>query len=360
MSQVSVVIPCRNEADRIRQLLEALSIQDAAIAEIVIVDGGSTDATLSIIRRGQAEIPSLPISVLSRHQASIPAGLNAGVGAARGDVIVRLDAHSQPAPDYVSRAIGWLQDASVGVAGGVWNVAPGAETTVARAIVRAVTHPWGAGDAAYRLASTSTHPRDVDTVPGACFRKALWEELGGFNEHLLTNEDYEFNYRVRRSGRRVLLDPAIRCAYFARASLAELARQYFRYGWWKVQMLRQHPASLRWRQALPILWLSGLLGLAAASLFDATVFPVFLFSVASYLLITVAVSIRIGLRHRFWLAIPILPLAFGVIHFAWAGGALLNVLTCGRWPDWTSHRGRSGRAGQNTSRSACATVRWRR
>ena len=103
-------------------------------------------------------------------------------------------------------------------------------------------------------------------MPFGCFRRSLWHELGGLDERLWTNEDYDFNYRVRQRGLKVVLDPAIRCTYYARPAIAGLARQYGRYGWWKARMLARQPRSIRGRQLVPALLVPGLVALALGAL----------------------------------------------------------------------------------------------
>ncbi len=139
--------------------------------------------------------------------------------------------------------------------GGVWEIQPGATTWIARSIAVAAAHPLGVGDAMYRLAATAS---EVDTVPFGSFRRTLIEQIGGYNESLLTNEDYEFNTRIRQANGRVWLDPSIRSVYFARSTFKELVRQYWRYGYWKWRMLRHFPDTVRWRQALPPLFVLSL------------------------------------------------------------------------------------------------------
>ena len=104
--------------------------------------------------------------------------------------------------------------------GGVWSIVPGGTGVIARGIAAAAAHPLGAGDALYRLGATA---RAVDTVPFGAFRRDLLARVGGFDEKLLTNEDYEFNFRIRQAGGRVWLEPRIRSEYVARATLPELA-----------------------------------------------------------------------------------------------------------------------------------------
>lgn len=330
--RVSIVIPCRNEAASIERLLDALRVQDRSIHEVVVVDDGSKDDTAAILERYSRRWPGFPLRVVAGHEAGIPSAINAGAFAAHGDVLIRLDAHSCPAIDYVRRSVEALTQQDAGVAGGVWEVAPGNNTLTARAIARAVSHPMGAGDAAYRTQRAARGPLEVDTVPFGCFRKALWEEMGGFDERLLTNEDYEFNYRVRQSGRRVILDPAIRSTYYARTTFSDLAQQYFRYGWWKAQMLKRNAKSLRWRQAVPAAFVSTAIVLACLGVFFREAALMLAGLGVGYLLALLVASVRICGGGRTWKILPILPAVFATIHFTWGSGLLVNLLTLGRWP----------------------------
>ena len=320
--RVSVVVPCLNEEGYIGGLLEAVLRQDTPLHEVIVVDTGSTDGSIGILEAFKKQHPGVPLSWIVKPLGNIPDALNAGVSAATGEIIVRLDAHSCPSDSYVRLSVETLLETGAGVTGGVWTIAPGGAGAVARAIVAAVSHPLGAGDAAYRIGVRDAGRRTVDTVPFGCYRRETWEKAGGYNEKLLTNEDYEFNYRVRLGGQRVILDPRIRCTYVARATLRELAVQYFRYGWWKAQMLRQHPRSIRLRQAIPVAFVASLILLALAGRFG-----LFAVEAAVYALVLVAVGFRLGN--------PILPAAFATIHFSWGIGMLTNLLTFGSWPRWS-------------------------
>ena len=207
--------------------------------------------------------------------------------------------------------------------GGVWEILPGAQTWIAKSIAVAAAHPLGVGDALYRHAK---HAAYVDTVPFGSFRRELIERVGLFDESLLTNEDYEFNARVREAGGRIWLDPSIRSVYFARSTLLELARQYWRYGFWKWKMLRRYPHTLRWRQALPPLFVSSLLGLALFSLFS----PFARLALGGELMVYFSIMILAGLHSAFrrripWLVLG-LPLAIPVMHSAWGSGLLWSIL----------------------------------
>ena len=324
--RVAVVIPCRNEAPYVAGMLTALRAQDASIDDVIVVDGGSVDGTMDLVREYGASHPDFPLRVIAADGANIPAAVNAGITASRSDVIVRMDSHSRPAPDYVRRVLQALDETDAAVVGGVWQISPGAPGPVAAAIARAVAHPMGAGDAAYRLIATRDHQRRrVDTVPFGGFRRSHWRAIGGYNEQLLVNEDYEFNYRTRQAGGSVMLDPAIRCEYFARPSLVALARQYFRYGWWKGRMLRQHPQSIRIRQAVPALFLPGWLLLAVAAALIPGARAVVAAIAAAYGAAVMAAAVHAAAGQ--WRLIVPLAAAFLTIHSTWSAGISSFFLT---------------------------------
>jgi succinoglycan biosynthesis protein ExoA len=330
VSVVSTIVPCRNEARHIAELLDAIAAQTRRPDEVIIVDS-SKDETRAVVGQWGSLHADLPVTVVTPRSPAIPVAVNDGVRLARGDIIIRLDAHSSPAREYMALAVDALEaDASVGVVGGVWRIAAGAKTRMAEGIARAAAHPAGAGDAAYRIAYGSSGARDVDTVPFGCYRKSLWEELGGLNEALMANEDYEFNYRVRRTGRRVVLDPRITSIYYARATLGALAQQYFRYGWWKAQMLRSHPESLRWRQALPAAFVAGLVGLVLASLVLLGARVLLVLSLAGYAVALAAATTHLCAAQGVWRIWPAVPPAFATMHLSWGSGALVNLVQGGR------------------------------
>ena len=315
---VSLIIPCYNEEKTIRLLLEALLAQTYPLAqlEVVIADGLSTDDTRAEIARFQDAHPELVLRVVDNTARIIPAALNVAIKAAQGEIIVRMDAHAAPAPDYVERCLDAL-DAGLGEnVGGVWDIRPGAEGWVAESIAAAAAHPLGVGDALYRHA---TQAQTVDTVPFGAFRRELVEKIGLFDETLLANEDYEFNTRIRQSGGTIWLDPAIKSIYFARPTFGRLARQYFNYGFWKWKMLQRYPKTLRWRQFLPPVFVLSLVFWISLGLFFPLVFVVLGLELLAYLAILFVAGLKIGK--------PALPLAIGVMHISWGSGLLWSALT---------------------------------
>jgi glycosyltransferase involved in cell wall biosynthesis len=275
-----------------------------------------------VIADFQAAHPGLHLRLVDNHAQTIPAALNRAIEACSGQIIIRLDAHSGPYPDYVERSVSALEAGRGDNVGGLWEIQPGAHTWQAEAISVAASHPLGVGDALYRHAKTAAY---VDTVPFGAWQRSLLDKIGAYDETLLTNEDYEFNARIRHAGGKIWLDPSIRSIYFARSTFGALARQYFRYGFWKWQMLRRYPSTLRWRQALPPLFVFSLIvaGLLALA------WPVFGWLLGFELLVYFGILGLFGLRtasQRRKLPLIIgLPLAVMLMHLAWGGGFLSSL-----------------------------------
>lgn len=325
MSLVSIIVPCFNEQDTIRLLLESLYSQTypRQAMEVIVADGLSTDRTREEIALFQRSHPDLTIHVVDNPKRIIPAGLNQAIAAAQGDIIIRLDGHSIPKEDYVSRCVAALKQNLGDNVGGVWEIHPRGKSWQARAIAAAASHPLGAGDARYRLGGKA---QAVDTVPFGAFYQSLINRIGGFDESLLTNEDYEFNTRIRQAGGSIWLDPRIRSVYIAPANMLNLIRQYWRYGFWKARMLRRYPGSIRWRQALPpvfvvLLVLAGILALW---------FPLARWFLWIILLAYTSLLLLAGLQMAFkkrdfvlWLGVP---LAIAAMHFSWGTAFLYSLV----------------------------------
>ena len=323
--KVSLIIPCYNEEDSIQDLLAAICEQNFPLGdmEVIISDGMSTDTTREKIQEFADSVPELKISVIDNLKRTIPAGLNQALKAAHGEVIVRMDAHSHPHPDYIPRSVMDLEAGLGENIGGVINILPASDTWIAQSIALAAGHPLGVGDAKYR---TGSEAREVDTVAFGAYKASLVNEIGGYDETLLANEDYEFNVRIRKNGGRVWINPKIQANYIARATLKSLAIQYWRYGYWKLRMLLRYPDTIRWRQLSGFFVLSWL-GLGFLSIW---------FNLARWLLLIEAIIYGSALlvagiiaavsEKKLYLAIG-LPLAIATMHFSWGSGFLWSLIS---------------------------------
>ena len=185
-----------------------------------------------------------------------------------------------------------------------------------QAVALCTTSRFGMGDSRFHYDAREQY---VDTVYMGAFRRELFDEIGLFDESLIRNQDYELNYRIRQAGYKILLSPKIVSHYTPRSSLTALWRQYFQYGRWKVRTLQKHPASLRWRQTVPPLFVAGLAGSLLASLAWPSAWWLFGGLVGAYLLANLVAS-TISARRGGWRYLPVLPLVFATIHIGWGLG----------------------------------------
>lgn len=306
---VSVIVPVRNEARYIEGCLRSLlqSGYPPARWELLLVDGMSDDATRETIAR-VAATAVVPIRMLDNPHRAIPHALNIGIRAARGEIIIRADAHAAYPPNYVARCARLLRESGADNVGGPVATVPGSDTAMARAIARLLSHPLGVGNSAFR---TAKHAQEADTVPFGCYPAELFRRIGLFDERLHRNEDYEFNARLRRAGGRIVLDPRLESTYYSRATLGGLLRQAWVNGFWNAMSHYLHPACASPRHVLPLLFTLGAVALPLVPL--PWGWPLRA-GYALYALLVLAVALqhpRLG---------PSLLIAFPLFHLTYGAG----------------------------------------
>ncbi len=311
---VTAVIPARNEENAIAAALTSILDQGyAGPLDIVVAVAPSTDRTLEILNAIAATVER--VTVVDNPAGTTPAGLNAAIAEATGDVIVRCDAHSEIPAGYVTAAVRTLGATGAVNVGGVQHaegIGP-----MQRAIAAAMSSPFGVGDARFHMGG---EPGLVDTVYLGVFRRDALDAVGGFDETLIRNQDYELNYRLRQAGGDVYFDPSLRVTYRPRSTLSGLWRQYYEYGRWKRVVMRQHPGSVRWRQFVAPVFVVGLglSGIAATAGHRklAAIVP------GAYVAATVTTTVAELLKRRDR-ATLLLPAVFPTMHIAWGTGFLV-------------------------------------
>jgi cellulose synthase/poly-beta-1,6-N-acetylglucosamine synthase-like glycosyltransferase len=244
---VSVVVPALNEERAISSCLDSVLAQTHRNLEVLVLDGGSTDRTRDIVEDYRRVDPR--VRLVDNPRRTPPAALNEATAAMRSDWLVRIDAHATVPPDYVERTLTHLRS---GRWGGVGGRKDGVGfTDEGRAIAAVMASPFGVGNSTYHH---GTEQCSVDHIPFGAYPRSVIEAVGGWDENVPVNQDFEFDYRVRQAGHELLFDPELHIAWECRQSVRSFWRQYRRYGRGKAQVARMHPESVAVRHlAAPIL-----------------------------------------------------------------------------------------------------------
>lgn len=316
---VSIVIPCRNEAAYVRQLLDSILANDYPRdrLEVLIVDGMSDDGTRAVITEYASRHPV--IRLLDNPKRVTPSALNLGIAGARGTIIMRLDAHANCPPDYVANLVEWLERTGAEYIGGAWVTLPGDTTPTARAIAAVLAHPFGIGDSRYRLGTKSV--REVDTLPFGAFRRELFDRVGLFDEELVRNQDEEFSFRVLKAGGRILLVPGVVCSYYARRTLRQLVRMFYQYGFYKPLVAVKIGRIMTLRQLVPGAFVLGVLLSALAAPWLAAARALGVFIVGAYLALDAGCALALGWRRGVRVGIAA-ALVFPLVHICYGWGFL--------------------------------------
>ena len=319
---VTVLVPCRNEERFIGACLDSILNNDYPKdrLEILVIDGMSQDGTRASVSRYGAN-HSL-IRLLDNVEQVTPHGLNVGIAAATGDIIMRMDAHSVYPKNYIAGLVAWLSKTGADNVGGVCMTVPANDSPVAHAIARGLSHPFGVGTSYFRI-GTST-PRWVDTVFGGCYRKDVFARIGLFDEQLIRNQDDEFNHRLIARGGRILLVPDVVSYYYPRSSLAQLWRMFYQYGYFKPLVALKLGRIGTARQVVPMVCLGLLVGLSVASIGSHASRFMLVLLVALYLSADFAVSFAVGLSSGLR-CVGWLMLVFPTLHVSYGMGYMRGI-----------------------------------
>jgi cellulose synthase/poly-beta-1,6-N-acetylglucosamine synthase-like glycosyltransferase len=309
---VTIAVPARNEERFIGHCLDSLSGQTHRNVEILVVDSASTDGTREVVL-GRARDDGR-IRLLSHPGASIPGALNAALAAARGRWFVRVDAHATVPEDYVS---GLVRHLGTGRWGGVGGRKDGTGITPAGVAIAAVMGSrFGVGNSWYHHATSS---RPVEHIPFGAYPTSLLRSMNGWDETISANEDFELDYRLRKRGHALLLDPSLVIRWNSRQTVGELFRQYRRYGRGKATVAMLHPGSLLPRHLMPPALVAATVVGVGLGIFRPRLTAVLL---SPYVLCVGAASALVGGKLRGWPARSHVPAAFLAMHYGWGIGFL--------------------------------------
>jgi hypothetical protein len=321
---LSVICPIYNEQKYIIPCIDSIIAQDYPKddIEVLFVDGMSTDNTRSIVTEYSVKYPF--IHLLDNPHKIVPYAMNTGIKAAKGDTIIRLDAHAEYPDNYFSEVTGYLNklEGAENV-GGVCVTLPCNKSSMAIAIAEALSSTFGMGNSYFRTGSKDI--KSVDTVPFGCFRAGLFDRIGYYDNELIRNQDDELNGRIIKNGGKIYLIPDIRIKYFARDKVKKIWNMFYQYGLYKPLVNRKLGSPATIRQFFPLLFVTGLaLGLLL-SFISKYLLTIYIFVITIYILIGIFTGIKISLKHKRFALALIMPYLFFIIHISYGIGYLNGI-----------------------------------
>jgi len=317
---VSVIIPCRNEVAHIIDCLDSVLAQQNSgfELEVLVADGRSDDGTRALLTEYSKK--NSQIRIIDNPEKITPTALNEAIKAAKGNIIVRMDAHTEYAPDYIAQCLQVMEETGADNVGGPARTK--AKTYVQKAVAAAYHSKFSTGGARFH---DPNFEGEVDTVTYGCFKKEIFEEVGLFDEELVRNQDDELNHRLIQAGKKIFQSPKIKSSYFPRSSLRSLFRQYEQYGYYKVKVWQKHELPTSVRQMVPGAMVLSFSGLAVGSIFSNIARLGLLGLSGLYGAGITAASIHTAAKND-WRLLPILPLVFMSYHWGYGLGYIRGMM----------------------------------
>jgi glycosyltransferase involved in cell wall biosynthesis len=326
MPTVSILIPCLQERHFIRECLRsALAFEvppGFELVEILALDGGSTDGTQAIIEEMSRQDARIRlIHNPGRIQAT---ALNIGIRETKSDFLVRLDAHSAYPSDYMALALDTAVRRGCDNAGGMFATQSRGDSYQARFVQALITHPFGVGDAGFRIDAPEGK---ADTVPYGCFRRDLFDRIGYFDERLVRAQDYEMNRRIIEAGGEIWRNPRIQVKYHPPGDFATFIRKqivfeapYNAYMWYLA------PYAFAPRHAITGVFAVGVIGGIVLSFVSSWIAAAFAAVMALYTGLAVVSAIQQSRRYREPKHILTLPFGFFLYHFLHGTGVVYGLM----------------------------------
>jgi glycosyltransferase involved in cell wall biosynthesis len=321
---VSIIVPCRNEERYIAACLSsvlAFTVPAGVEVEVFVMDGMSSDLTPRIVRRFAAADRRVRLRQNPGRLQST--ALNLALREARGQWIMRLDAHSSYPPDYLIRCLETAERTGADNVGGVFDTQPGGASYQAAVVQALTTHRFGVGNAGYRLGEGEG---PADTVPYGFFRREIFDRIGGFDERLVRAQDYELNRRIVRHGGTVWRNPAIRVIYHNVPTLRRFyQKQITLEAPYNVYMWYVAPYAFAWRHAITGAFVAGVVGGGALAARVPPLRAPYRGVLSLYATLAVAASVQQALRYREPRHLACLPACFAGFHLSHGAGILAGL-----------------------------------
>ncbi len=322
---ITVICPTYNEETYIANCLEAIIQSDypKENMEVLFVDGMSSDKTRDIILSYSKEHSY--IKLLSNPHKTVPYAMNQGIKEAKGEVIIRIDAHSDYPPNYFPALVRYLKELNADNVGGIWNTDVLHKNKKTLAIKEVLANKFGVGNSYFRIGTDKI--MEVDTVPFGCYKKDVFERFGLYDTRLTRNQDIELNRRIKRGGGKIFLIPDIYCTYYARETWKAIMKNNFQNGKWNVLTLLYTKAfyTLSIRHFVPLIFVLSLILPALLAIINLKFIYIAIASLFAYLLLITYVSISLAIQKKG--NILYLLITFFALHLSYGIGSLVGIIT---------------------------------
>ena len=309
---ISVICPVYNEAAYIVSVLDFFIKALPQNKELILVDGNSFDNTCDLINQYRASHPN--IHLLHNPDRYVPFALNKAITAAKGDIIVRLDAHTDYSPDYFQKIQETFDKTAADIVGGPMRIAAG--NAVQNAIGYATSTIFGVGNSSFHFEDFEGF---TDSVYLGAWKRSIFEKTGLFDTTFKRNQDDEFHYRAKSMGFKVYQSPDIKLYYHPRKSLGLLFKQYYQYGLYKPLVLKKVKSAINIRHVIPSLFV---VYLALLPVFIIMGLYLLLFPFAIYF--AAALGFSLTSKHPFKETL-LIPLVYFTLHIAYGSGFIAGM-----------------------------------
>ncbi|MDR1384692.1 MAG: glycosyltransferase family 2 protein [Planctomycetaceae bacterium] len=326
VSFISVIVPVRNEEKHITAVLDALLAQEYPKDrfEVLVADGCSTDKTYETVR-GYAERHS-QIQLFLNPKKLSSAARNIGIRESHGEIIVIIDGHCLiDNPQMFANIDRAMRSSEIAALGRPQPLFLENASALQKAIALARHSRLGHHPDSFIY---SDQPQRVPAISTAVvYRRAVFEQIGMFDERFDACEDCELNYRIDQAGLLCYFTPDIAVSYKPRNSIRGLFRQLYRYGRGRIRLAKKHRDSFSFKMFLPALMILGVLIGGVLSFLSPLAYWGYIAALILYMMIVGLESLRLVFINRFAAGIVLLPIIFLTIHAASGIGELAELLT---------------------------------
>lgn len=321
---VSALLVTRNEQAYIEQALLSLINQTYPkdSYEIIVIDGESSDDTLKIINGliKQHKTEGFDIRIINNPKHILAAGWNLGIKHARGDYVVRIDAHGEASANFIEKNVETMLSVkdAVCVGGKLITKSLDGDNDV---ISKVLSSPFGVGNSSFRV---SDSPGYADTAVYGLYKKEIFEKVGFFDEKFVRNQDIELHSRIRAAGGKFYFNPEICCIYYSRNTVKKMAKQAFGNGKWNMVLLKYQNSALSLRHLVPFAFVLYLIASIIIGLFS----KFFWFLEIGVLLVHLMLGLLAACKKTRKLSeIVKMPFLFLVLHVSYGTGYLSGIFT---------------------------------